>query len=602
MANIYNNLKGFLGLFSPVNKSDGEDGSTQPTADVESINLLSSKTPDKEIVEITRRWEMDYLKYEKDILRKGEEAFNYWLGKQYDTSTAITVNSRPLRDNLIFEALETFLPIATRTNPEAVVECKASEEYASLLADMLDITADELKMKLWIKEMTRHWSLYYLGAIKFGWDFENNCIKMETVNPRFLILDRNARILPGGMYSGKRLGIRKKNNLDTLKKMFPDKTEILSKTYGSMAKEAKINYREWWTPTELFYTTTDGIVLGKYLNPHFNYDGEVKADEITGEKVTQYIKGYNHFRSPRMPFVFLSVFNLGTQPHDNTSLIEQNLPIQDLINKRYKQIDRNIDMQNNAMALSGDHFTKEQASQAAEQLARGNPLWVPEGDITRAFMKVPVQSIGADVFNNLFDARNELRNIFGTSGSTPSSVREDDTVRGKIMTKELDSSRIGGGITEYIEEACDSMFNWIIQLMMVHYDEQQFVDLLGEEKAQEFLMLREQFKDSKIKVTIKPGSLIPKDPMTKRNEAMELWGAGAIDPITLFERLDWADPEETAYKAFIWRTNPMMLFQEQMQQQQMAMPAPMGAEVPIEGEVPPEIAMSERLIEEQPIV
>ena len=38
---------------------------------------------------------------------------------------------------------------------------------------------------------------------------------------------------------------------------------------------------------------------------------------------------------------------------------------------------------------------------------------------------------------------------------TSQGVAEQDTVRGKIMVNQADSSRIGGGITEYIEQLAD---------------------------------------------------------------------------------------------------------------------------------------------------
>lgn len=71
-----------------------------------------------------------------------------------------------------------------------------------------------------------------------------------------------------------------------------------------------------------------------------------------------------------------------------------------------------------------------------------------------------------------------------------------------------------------------------------------------------------------LSVTVKEGSLIPKDPLTKRNEAIQLWGAGAIDPRTLFDRLEYSDPNESAKQLILWQ-----LFQKgDMQALQMYMP------------------------------
>ena len=52
------------------------------------------------------------------------------------------------------------------------------------------------------------------------------------------------------------------------------------------------------------------------------------------------------------------------------------------------------------------------------------------------------------------------------------------------------------------------------------------------------------------------------DKVSQRAEALELAQMGQIDPITLFEKLDWPDPRESAKRFFLWKTKPMALFPE----------------------------------------
>lgn len=56
--------------------------------------------------------------------------------------------------------------------------------------------------------------------------------------------------------------------------------------------------------------------------------------------------------------------------------------------------------------------------------------------------------------------------------------------------------------------------------------------------------------------------MIPQDPLTKRNEAIDLWNAKAIDPVTFFERLDFPDPEEAARKMLQYQLDPASAFAE----------------------------------------
>jgi hypothetical protein len=334
--------------------------------------------------------------------------------------------------------------------------------------------------------------------------------------------------------------------------MFPKaKTSIIAASQGQ--KGTKLNYIEWWTAQNIFFTLGDGVVLGKYKNPHWNYSGVTQVtDPTTGTNTEEEVQGINHFSAPEIPYIFLSIFSLGKRPHDETSLIQQNIPLQDLINRRYQQIDKNVDSQNNGVVLSGKAFTKEQAAEAATQLSRGNPLWVPDGDVDKAYKRDQAPALARDVFSHLQDARNELRNIFGTSGSNAQSLNSQDTVRGKIMVNQMDSSRIGGGVTEYIEKLAQKIYNWYVQMMYVYYTEEHSFSVAGA-KSVELMAIKNTDLNIKLHVTVKEGSLIPKDPLTKRNEAMDLWSAGAIAPIPLYTALDYPNPYESAKELVLWQ-------------------------------------------------
>lgn len=547
----FNSAKGVLGLFSPLNKAlkkpDDDDGDS-----VALIPEFESKMTNEEIVTLTSRWVSDYDAYAKDIKAQQKDNVNYWIGKHYnDLQTAGT--KRPLTDNLIFEAVETFLPIATRATPEANVTSVTgqSSQLSRKLQPILNYHGDRTMLRMKLKGATRDWVLNLIGCIKIVWDTEHNDFDVKKIIPTRLILDPNAEIDVDGTYRGEYLGEKKRITARKLAKMFPDsKSQISAVCQGNWG--TKVSYIEWWTYTDVFFTL-GSHVLGKFKNPHWNYDGETERKDENGKMRKVYVKGKNHFAHPYIPYVFLSIFNLGKQPHDETSLVHQNIPLQDTINKRYQQIDRNVESQNNGIVLSGKYFTKEQAAEAATQLARGNPLWVPEGDIRASYARDTAPQLPSDVFNHLRDAREELRNIFGTSGSSPQGVEDQKSVRGKILINQLDSSRIGGGVTEYIELLSANIYNWFVQMMYVYYtDTREFPIKLSKDMEEVASLINTDFEEP-VFVKVKSGSLVPKDPLTQRNEAMDLWSAQGIDPISFFEKLDFPNPEQSAKDLLTWR-------------------------------------------------
>jgi hypothetical protein len=553
---VMDSIKGMFGLFGETNKSDGKTPGESGTPE----DAYESKMSDEEIMQLTRKWKDTYSVYFDPIKKTQELAFDYWIGKhRADDSTYInnSAQGQDLKDNLLFEAIETFLPIATRANPDPLVTADDSEIGQQLAHDIkvaLVHEADVQKLRRKLAKMTRHWVLNRIGVVKIKWDVQTNSIKTEVLKPNRMIFDKDGYIDEGGHFVGDFLGEEKSETAQRLGEMFPKKADFI-KMKSAGKKATKIKYIEWWYHNQEVFYTLDDEVLGKYKNPHWNYDGTVKEkDPMTGEETEVEIQGTNHLKEPLAPYIFLSIFNASSHPHDDTSLMLQNISIQDVVNRRWRQIDKNVDGMNNGMVVSGTAFTEEQASQAASALRRGVSIRVPNGSVKDAVMRFPAPNLPADVFNNLRDARQEIRNIFGTAGSSAQGVENQETVRGKIMINQMDSSRIGGGVTEYIEQVADSIYNYWVQMMFVYYEEEHLIADADAQATQLIKLKNDQFPLIKsLNVTVKEGSLIPKDPLTQRNESIDLWSAGAIDPKSLYKKLDYPDPEEAAKQLLLWK-------------------------------------------------
>ena len=400
-----------------------------------------------------------------------------------------------------------------------------------------------------------------------------------------------------GFFTGEWQAEKKMASAKHLTEMFPTAKQDIEMVSGGKSG-TKIEYTEWWYRNREVFYTMENTVLGKFKNPHWNWDIEAKepvVDEM-GVEITSaqdFVEGKNKFKSPRAPYIGLCIFSTGIQPHDETSLVLQNIPLQDRINARQRQIDRNVEGMNNGMVVNKS-FTADQASQAASALRRGTAIRAPVEDVTKAVMRFPAPGLPGDVFKTLDDLRNEVRNIFGTSGSTPEGVESQQTVRGKILVNQLDASRIGGGVTEFIEQIADSVYNYWVQIMFVHWTDPHFIVAAGNQGGTELVQLKntDLLLLKTLDITVKEGSLIPKDPLTQRNEAIDLWSAGVIDPITFYKRLDYADPMNAAQQlitwqmvqkgqlppeAYIpnWQVNPQA--QQVMQQQAMAQQQAQGA-------------------------
>ena len=82
-------------------------------------------------------------------------------------------------------------------------------------------------------------------------------------------------------------------------------------------------------------------------------------------------------------------------------------------------------------------------------------------------------------------------------------------------------------------------------MMYVYYDQEHFSSVLGIDNETEFnIITNQELFQTKLLVSVKEGSMIPKDPLLKRNEAIDLWGMQAIDPLSLYVALDYPNPQE----------------------------------------------------------
>lgn len=548
-SGIFGAVKDALGLFANINKTT----STNENSSVNPEDEYTSKFKDEEIINLVREWKKDYDAYYGDIEKLQDKSIEYWLAKQ-KVDMQDSVEGRNTVVNQLFQAIETFIPIATRANPDPLVKADNSEEGQKLAKDVkeaLSFQADIQKLRRKLAKMTRHWVLYLIGGIEVDYDIEIDDIKTNVINPKRFIFDKDGSIDEAGYFTGEYLGIKCKASASKMSMMFPEHKQFIE-NYSQGKKGTKIEYIKWWYKNTDVFFTLNNKVLGKFKNPHWNYDGEVEQTAENGQPYMEQVQGKNHLKKPTAPYVFLSIFNIGLQPHDETSLVLQNIPQQDTINKRYRQIDKNVDSQNNGIIVDGRLMTKEQASQAASARRRGAAIMV-NGDPRSAVVLDGAPQLPQDVWRSTEKAEQNLANIFGTSGSTPSGIKSEDTARGKIMVNQMDASRIGGGVTEYIEQVADTIYNLWVQMMFVHYEAEHYVNMIGMEDGAEMVALSNSRFTKSLNVTVKEGSLIPKDPLTQRNEAVDLWSANAIDPMNLYKKLDFADPTSATQSLILWQ-------------------------------------------------
>lgn len=561
------NVKGVSDLVeNQTNKVQSGSNQSPEGVSGEKYDVLSLDMTDEELLKLRNEYEKAYAPYEGKLKPRVKKMRESYEGKKAHGQYLIDTDL-PIAANLQFEATETFLAAALAKNPAPVVWADNTAEgnaVATAVKTMLQYHADQLVLRRKLSIMVRQWAMNLLGGLKPGWNAKLQDVLIDNTKIQDYVFDPDGYVDAYGDFSSW-FGERKEVTAEKLIELFPDSKAYISLQVSGLMG-TKCIYTEWWPTDEFCFYTFKEKVLDKHKNHLFKYpepmkdaDGKNALDPITGEPVMTQPR--NHFAHPKKPGIFLSVYSLQEQPHDVTSNIEQNIPNQNLITKRTEQIDFNVSTANNSYAFSEDNFNQETGKQAANARRKGNPILIPSGGpIDKAILPLPAQALPADVFNQLEISKNDLKSSWGIQGIASQQPDEDQTARGMVLNQSHDTSRISGGIGASIEQVADNVFNWLVQLYYVFYDEQHFAAIMGNAKAVEYVTLSSSDLDRQLIVSVAPDSMKPKDEVTNLNLAQALFDKGAIGPKTLLKMVDFPDPDESAADGVLWHIDPMSYF------------------------------------------
>ena len=523
----------------------------------EEIDVLDLPMSDEKLLKLRNEWEEAYAPYESKVaIPIRARNLRSYLGR--NAQGEVPGDDEIVAANLQFESEETFLPAATAQDPSPFVFA-ANDEQGNKLAEtvqtMLQFHVQQLNLRRKIAVMVRQWSINHLGVLKPGWNKDIKDVDIENRRIQDFIFDPEGFVDVYGDFSSW-LGERIYVTAEKLTELFPKKTaDIILEVDGKMG--TRVCYTEWWNDDYTF-CTFKRLVLDKSKNQYFNYEKQQdqEPDPLTGQ--TSPVKR-NHFAIPKKPYIFLSVFSLQERPHDITGLIEQSIPDQRRLSQRADQINNNISQSNNGLLFSEDNFNQETGKQAYDALTKkghGGVL-VPSSEkgagAQGAVVRLDAPAFPEAAFNEVEMVENHIKNRWGTQGISSQPAKPDETARGMTLNQQRDTSRIGGGIGDIIEQsvakpACD----WLVQLYHVFYDEPHFGAVLGSGTAKQYVELQVQDIDQQLIVGITANSMQPKDQISEGNQAMTLAQGGFIGPKTLLETLNFPDPDDAASDGAFW--------------------------------------------------
>ena len=424
--------------------------------------------------------------------------------------------------------------------------------------------------------------------MKWFWNSEIDDVDVKVIDPRFMFIpkvrmDANDPALPYILEL-------QEYDEDDIKEFFPDvdiedlkkgKDIDINSNTGSEEREDRfyvgesagdiINDRLYQvievTTNEAKMWKQGNIILKSIENQYFDFDNSEEETEETPEgkeEVTLYDKSLNHFASPRKNYVFFNPFVTGASPVADTSLCEIAIPIQNDINTQKRQIINNlIKMGNGQVYLDSDALPKE-----LEDAITSEPGLVLVGKNLASenkIKRVPGVPLPNAHFANLNESITAFDNVFGVHGALRGSSGSK-TLGGQVLDRQQDVSRIDS-LVSALNEGMSLLADGLVQMMKMYYDEEHTFRILGRDGTTQFLKFSNEQIDDGIVIHVKSGIPQLVDPITKANQAIQLWQLNAISPETLYERLGFSDPQSEVLKLQAWNQG-QALFDSQLKREE----------------------------------
>jgi hypothetical protein len=288
------------------------------------------------------------------------------------------------------------------------------------------------------------------------------------------------------------------------------------------------------------------LVLGKMQNPNFIY-GKSPEDD----------RRLNYLPCPINPFIPFNYLNLGKSYIDETSLLEQIRPLQDILNRRGRQIVENADYANGKIVADSEILSQEDANKFMNKSPKTILLAeIPEGKtLSQSLQVIPHSSLPSYVIEDKYDLRNEIDQIMGT----PNVFRGEESGN-KTLGQDRQIIEQAGALQDDLASAIDDAmavyYKKLYHMMKVYYTEDHFFQIKGENGKYDFITLKADNIDTKIKITVESGSTLPSNKTEMRNTALELAKMNRISDLDLFEMIGMPEPEKMAERLNKQLTDP----------------------------------------------
>jgi len=552
-----------------------------------------------------KHWESPEI----NLKERRKQLIKYLFGRQLIGREMKSYESEFL-DNVIYEFEGMLKALAVSKMPDIVVEAGGigmSEERkmtAELLTKWFEKFIDGDKNKLDLGMMFKHMPAYLIAVKKYRWDASHE--KMgdmveEVINPDHVLLDHTAVTSnPDEMLF---IIHYVEKTAKEWSMLFPDKEEDIKKHVANanpvmasdsnnedvlMAQKVRAVecWYDWFDKAEDFdpknnpkfefmsgvaWKLSKEVLLGKSKNPNWDYEGHdvpmVNGQPVSPDIMEQIImtgaqpQGFeikkvfnNYFKFPRKPFIFMTFDQFLRSAIDETSRIEQVIPLQ----KSMDDVERQTDFM--VKHHKGKHIWGSDSGVTKKDLKKmdmNNPNVdaVVKGDPSRVHSYIQPVMPPAEMYIHIRDRRDRMFSKVGAHGATRGEITTDVATTNQIA-READFTKNDDLVNDTILHVATESIKARLHLMKLRYSEEHFKRVAGIDEGKYLhLRLTNDSIDDGMEVTVKASTT---DKLRAERNAQQMASLGMIDPYYFFKDLGIPEAEARAEALFLYTTNPAL--------------------------------------------
>jgi hypothetical protein len=515
---------------------------TLPTLDIDIADAVITKNLENRIQDSIAYWNkvdgfnLEHVRH--DNLRQ-------YLGKTMDPNRMYKFQT-PYNENQTYVGVNAIIAYLTSrvATPETYPssDTPQSKNFASNLEKALQAWADLSEFEEKQEDIVRNAMIKRLGALYFYYDPDADEVCADVIDPEHLVIDKNAKAGKNPAFIAHFVKMSANEALSRWPKAREQLFAYLGIKMGTPKQmESMLNIRRvHLTHYDKQFKAQEAVV---------HYIGNVVFEKSKDPNWIYTQEELNFLKSPQKPYIPLNFDNDGNHWIDYTTAIEQARPMQEVLNKRGRQLMEAADKANGILIVSSDTgLTKDDL-----QNITGDPnqrLLVKTVNAQRVedlVLQLPPQQVSPILMTDKVDLRTQVHAMLGSPSEftgTPDGSDAPETLGQSNMKKNQASGRQDLYVRS-LDRFNSRVFQYAVQMFAVWYNEKHNFVFNSGDGDFDYVTMSRGIIDKKTIVKVKSGSTKPFDRESEEALGLALMKMEAISPLDGYKMLHIQNPQQT---------------------------------------------------------